>query len=99
MAVYVRIMTSDTGSLVVAICDKELLGKVFREGDITLDVSRAFFEGDLMDADEAVEYLHDAFTAIVVGEEAVNKAIEAGMVHPEAVLRVEGVPYAQIVRI
>ena len=31
--------------------------------------------------------------------EGVNKAIEEGMVHPEAVLKISGVPHAQIVKI
>jgi len=35
----------------------------------------------------------------MIGENVVNKAIEKGYVHPEAVIRIEGIPHAQIVKI
>jgi len=35
----------------------------------------------------------------MVGKNIVQKAIEKGYVHPEAVLNIEGVPHAQIVKI
>jgi hypothetical protein len=35
----------------------------------------------------------------MVGKNIVKKAIEKGYVHPEAVLRIEGIPHAQIVKI
>jgi hypothetical protein len=35
----------------------------------------------------------------MVGKNIVKRAIEKGFVHPEAVLRIEGVPHAQIVKI
>jgi len=35
----------------------------------------------------------------MVGKNVVQKAIEKGYVHPEAVLNIEGIPHAQIVKI
>jgi hypothetical protein len=35
----------------------------------------------------------------MVGKNCVEKAIEKGYVHPEAVLKIEGVPHAQIVKL
>jgi len=34
----------------------------------------------------------------MVGKNIVKKAIERGYVHPEAVIEIEGVPHAQIVK-
>ena len=35
----------------------------------------------------------------VVGHKIVEKALEHGLVHPDAVLRINGVPHAQIVKL
>jgi len=34
----------------------------------------------------------------MIGKNVVKRAIEKGYVHPEAVLHIEGVPHAQIVK-
>jgi len=100
--VYVKVMeVNDVGGvkIVVAVCDKELLGREFTEGEVVLTVNKDFFEGFLTDVDEALHYIRNAFTAVIVGEGIVNEAIKAGIIHPEAVLKVSGVPYAHIVRL
>jgi hypothetical protein len=35
----------------------------------------------------------------MVGRNVVRKAIEKGYVHPDAVLNIEGIPHAQIVKL
>jgi hypothetical protein len=35
----------------------------------------------------------------MIGQKIVKKAIEHGFVHPEAVLMIEGIPHAQIIKI
>jgi hypothetical protein len=35
----------------------------------------------------------------MIGKNVVQKAIEKGYVHPEAILNIEGIPHAQIVKI
>ena len=35
----------------------------------------------------------------MVGHQIVKKALEHGFVHPEAVLMIEGIPHAQIIKI
>jgi len=100
--VYIKVMEVDDAAgvrIVVAVCDKELLGKKFSEGEIVLDVNRDFFGGFLADIDEALHYLENAFTAMLVGDNIIKEAIKAGLIHPDAVLRVSGIPYAHIVRL
>jgi len=99
--VYIKIQEyDDAGSVkeVIGVCDADLLGKVFREGDVTLVVNDEFFKGFKASIEEAVEHLRNAYTAILVGEGIVNEAIKAGLIHPESVLRVRKVPFAQIAR-
>ncbi len=101
--VYVKIhnVSGEAGypKIVVAICDENELGKTYSEGEIRLEVNREFFEGFLAEVDEALEYIKQAYTGMLVGKNIVESAIRAGLIHPESVLRVNGVPYAQFVRI
>ena len=82
-----------------AACDEELLGKILRDGKLVFKVGEEFYKGPKMPAEEAIELMKESSIVNMVGHHIVNKAIEKGLVHPEAVLKICGVPHAQIVRI
>ena len=85
--------------MLLAACDEELLGKVLRDGKIVFKIGEEFYKGPKMPVEEAVELMQESTIVNMVGENIVKKAIEQGMVHPEAVLNICGVPHAQIVKI
>jgi hypothetical protein len=85
--------------VLLAACDEELLGEVLREGKIVFKIGEEFYKGPKMPVDEAVELMKECTIVNMVGQNIVKKAIEQGMVHPEAVLNICGVPHAQIVKI
>ncbi len=80
--------------LIVNICDEELLGMVFKEDNKVLDVSKDFYGGELFDENGVVTLIREASILTLVGERAVSIAIREGLIHPESVLRIRGVPYA-----
>jgi len=84
--------------VLLAICDAELLGKILREGKIVFKVREEFYEGPKMTVEEAVELMEESTIVNMVGHNVVKKAIEKGLVHPDAVLKISGVPHAQIVK-
>ncbi len=100
--VYVKVhdVSDESGypRIVVAICDEDALGKTYSEGEVRLEVNEEFFGGFIADVDEALDYIRQAYTGMLVGKNIVESAIRAGLIHPESVLRVNGVPYAQFVR-
>jgi len=83
---------------VVALCDKEILGKKFEEGKRQLDVRESFYKGDEVDLQNIVEKLKelriDDATFNIVGEKAVGVAKEAGVIGNGNVGSVDGVPFA-----
>lgn len=101
--VYVKIhVTTDMSQdfkEVVAICDERLLGKKFQEGDVVLHVNEEFFKGFLTTLDEAMHHARSASIVVFAGEASVGRAVKEGLVHPDAILRVSGVPYAQVIRL
>ncbi|RLG98097.1 DUF424 domain-containing protein [Candidatus Bathyarchaeota archaeon] len=84
--------------VMVSVCDEELLGKVLREGDLVFEVNEKFYKGSRMTVEEALVHLRNCNIANLVGEKIVEAAIKEKIVHPEAVIRIAGIPHAQIVR-
>ena len=86
-------------NVILAICDTEILGKTLREGKIVFHVKEEFYNGGRVTVEEAVEMIENSTIVNMVGKCCVEKAIKKGYVHPQAVLNIEGVPHAQIVKL
>ncbi|KXA92119.1 hypothetical protein AKJ64_03975 [candidate division MSBL1 archaeon SCGC-AAA259E17] len=84
--------------IVITICDLELFGENFQEGDVKLEIDESFYGGEEATVDECLDALKEATIANMVGS-IVEHAIEIGYVDPENVLEVEGVPHAQMARL
>jgi hypothetical protein len=87
--------------LLVSVCDAACVGETYEEGEVSLDVTEAFYGGDDAEAvgdDAVVESLTRASVANIVGEKSVAVAIDAGIVDETRVLSIEGTPHAQLVR-
>ena len=86
-------------NVLLAICDCEVLGRTLREGKIVFHVKNEFYNGGKVSVEEAVSMIENSTIVNMVGKNCVEKAISKGYVHPEAVLQIEGVPHAQIVKL
>jgi len=84
--------------VLLATCDAELLGRVLREGKIIFKVREEFYKGSKVSVEEAIDLMKQSTIVNMVGQNIVEKAIERGLVHPEAVLKISDVPHAQIVK-
>lgn len=84
--------------IVIGACDENILGKKFVEGKFQIDVSKNFYKGELIDKKTLERYLHDATIANLVGEETVRCAIKLGLVNPDSILKIKGIPHAQMIR-
>jgi hypothetical protein len=87
------------GHYIVAICDKPLLGKTLVDGAIKFKVSEEFYGGALVNSTDCINHLQKATIANMVGTKAVQTAINAGLVHEQAILYIEGHPHAQWVKL
>lgn len=85
-------------TVLLAICDAEILGKTLREGKIVFHVNEEFYKGARVSIEEAIAVIENSTIINMIGKNVVQRAIEKGYVHPEAVLNVEGTPHAQIVK-
>jgi hypothetical protein len=96
--VYMRV--SETHEhYVVAMCDKQLLGKTLTEGNIKFKISEEFYGGELVDVKTCLSHLARATIANMVGKKSVQTAVNAGLVHEQAIILIEGHPHAQWVKL
>ncbi|MFC4540964.1 DUF424 domain-containing protein [Halosolutus amylolyticus] len=84
--------------LLVAVCDEDVLGETFAEGEISLTVTEEFYGGDPVDEGAVVDSLARASVANIVGTRAVELAIEEGFVDEANVLDVGATRHAQLLR-
>jgi len=84
--------------LLIGACDENLLGKKFEDGKLQIYISKEFYEGKRISTVVLKKYLQDATIANLVGRETVKCAIDIGLIDPECVIKIKGVPHAQMVR-
>jgi hypothetical protein len=84
--------------IVIGACDEHLLGKKFRDGKLQIDVAKTFYDGERVDRKMLEKFLLDATIANLVGRETVKCAVDLGLVNPQCILKIKGVPHAQIVQ-
>jgi hypothetical protein len=96
--VFLRVF-KDSEHTLVAACDSGILGKIFREGKLKLEVKPDFYKGALVSVSDALDAINSADIANLVGNQIVEGAVQRGFVDPSAIVCVGGVPHVQIVRL
>jgi len=95
--VYVKLKKNGK-NILLAICDANLLGKTLKEGKIVFKITNEFYKGRKISVDQAVTMIENSTNVNLIGNSCVKKAIENGFVHPEAVIKIEGISHVQIVK-
>ena len=84
--------------LLLAAADKDILGKELRGEGLKLEVCRDFYEGEDASEELLLNRLSMCTVANLVGEETVGTALRAGYLHEDCILRIAGVPHAQLAK-
>ena len=84
--------------LLIGACDEKLLGKKFEDEKFQIDVSKEFYGGKRISPEILKKYLQDATIANLVGKETIKCAIDLGLIDTECIIKIKGVPHAQMVR-
>ncbi len=84
--------------ILIGACDQDLIGKKFVDGKFQINVTKEFYGGRIISIETLIQYLKEATIANLVGKNAVNCAIKIGLIDPNCVLKIKGIPHAQMVR-
>ena len=95
MFVSIKINRSEN-HILVAICDYELLNKTIKEGIKKIKISSTFYGNKKIhiNDNECIMNLKNATMTNLIGKNIVKKAIDLNIIHKNAVIYINGVPYA-----
>ncbi len=96
--VYACSYKTEKGKM-VACCDEDCIGRTFREGRLKLNPETKFYGNSVMVLAEALVLMDGADVLNLVGRKIINAAIERGLVHPDAIITVAGVPHVQVMKL
>lgn len=86
------------GETMVIVCDEELLGKKFTNGEFKLEVKESFYRGEKASMEDCLTALRSATIGNLVGS-IVEHAVKAGIIERGNILYFQKVPHAQLVRL
>jgi len=85
---------------VVAICDAELIGKIFEEDKKQLDCRESFYKDKKVTKEEAIKILqklsNEDSTFNIIGQKSIQAALEAGIITKNDFAKVDNVPFTLI---
>ena len=82
---------------ILAVCDNELLGKKFSEGEKQLDLSSDFYKGDDLTDEEVADLMRNADIINLAGQKSVALAIKEELLNSDEVIYIEGIPHAEVI--
>ena len=82
--------------LVLAVCDKDLLGKKFESDTMLLDLSSAFYKGEAIETAELKELCKKAYIINAVGEKSTKMLVEIKLASPKEIKKVNDIPHIQL---
>ena len=83
------------GRLVLAVCDDDILGKRFSEGELQLDLSSNFYDGAKMTEEETEKLFRSASIINFVGKKAVRLGLKSKLISESRIITISGIPHAQ----
>jgi uncharacterized protein len=84
------------GSSMINMCDVELIGMKLEQGDLVIDISKEYFQQEIIEEFQAERLLRLCSIANLVGERIVNLAIDLRFAKEMSIKRISGVPFLMI---
>ena len=79
---------------VLAVCDANISGKKYEEGNLQLDLTSEFYDGEKMDEEKVCELLSRFGSINFVGEKSIKIGIAKGFIGSENIIRIKNIPHA-----
>ena len=86
---------TENGMLLV-ITDEDILGKIYSEKNLQLDLTKSFYQGDLHTIDEAKDKIKRAYILHFTGRFSVNLGVELDLIDPQKILNIKKIPHAEV---
>lgn len=93
----VKIHKTQEGRKIIAICDKELIGKRFEEGNLQLNLRSDFYNGEEKKEEEIKNLIKDVYIVNLAGEKSIKFGIDMKVVDKKNIIRIKNIPHVQAI--
>jgi len=80
---------------IICVVDNDILNKKFEDGDLQLDLTSDFYKGEDKDPRDIGDLMRNAYGINLVGEKAIQLAIDEGLIDESMVKKISNIPYYQ----
>jgi len=87
------------GSMVLALCDSELVGMTLDNNGVPFRITESFYGGPIMDRDDLVRLIYQVGNINVVGARSMDLLNDLGLIIEGGTMLIGGIPHAQIYRV
>lgn len=85
---------------IVAIADKELIGKYFEQDKFQLNIKESFYKGDEIPKEKLIPLIQslakEDATFNIVGGKSIQTALKAGIIKEQGIKKIAGIPFALV---
>ena len=75
------------------ICDAELVGRTFNKSDLSINISKSYFDERIVEENEAEQLLKNASIINMVGKDTIALSVRIGIGTQKGVKEIDGVPF------
>jgi len=74
-------------------CDAELVGRIVRQGDLEIKISKSYYGDRIVDEKEAESLLRNSSIINMVGRKTIDLSLKIGIGSRKGVKEIEGIPF------
>jgi len=82
---------------VICLCDADLIGKKFEQGDKQLDVTESFYKSEEIPKKKMLTLTQTSRNLGITGKESIAFTIKHHIIEKESVIIIQGIPHAQVI--
>jgi hypothetical protein len=94
--VYAARTTPYQGSLMIDICDLDLVGRKLEQNGLVINITKEYYQQQVVEASQAGELLTKCAIANLVGKKIVGQALKMKLAKEASVKKISGVPFLMI---
>jgi uncharacterized protein len=94
--VFAARTTPYQGSIMVDICDLDLIGRKIEQDGVVINLTREYYQQQVIEPPYAQQLLQKCEIANLVGEGIVKQALEMKLAKEVSIKRIAGVPFLMI---
>ena len=93
---YAARTTPYQGSIMVDICDIELIGNKLEQDGLVINLTKEYYQQQVIGQPDAQELLQKCDIANLVGDKIVRQALELKLAKDASIRKISGVPFLMI---